>query len=301
MDNNLLLSSNSALLIRKLRKKKLTLKSNLIEKTSLDRTKFHNYKELDKSFNFKSNDTTKNIFPSLSSIKSKYYTKVNSRNSSPNDDFNNERDSKSTVKTKFYNRQKITLKLPEKVRNNMIKREILSELNNKLSMEGIDIKLYLANEVRITSDILSLIKNDEISLLGNYLFLELPFDQRIYNLENIIYELQSNNINIILVHPERYAYLTKDDYQKLLDSDVIFQANYESIIGKYGSGAKKRVKYLLSNKMITLLATDVHRPTTMMFSQWDKIERKIKKFVGTEEYKNLTYNNINNILNSIRS
>lgn len=185
--------------------------------------------------------------------------------------------------------------------NNMIKRKILSELNNKLSSEGIDIKLYLANEVRITSDILSLIKNDEISLLGNYLFLELPFDQRIYNLENIIYELQSNNINIILVHPERYAYLTKDDYQKLLDSDVIFQANYESIIGKYGSGAKKRVKYLLSNKMITLLATDVHRPTTMIFSQWDKIERKIKKYVGTEEYKNLTYNNINNILNSIRS
>ena len=144
MDNPLL-SSKSALLIRKLRKKKLTLKSNLIEKTSLDRTKFHNYKELDKSFNFKSNDTTKNIFPSLSSIKSKYYTKVNSRNSSPNDDFNNERDSKSTVKTKFYNRQKITLKLPEKVRNNMIKREnnyFKTENNQKIIFNNIGINYH---------------------------------------------------------------------------------------------------------------------------------------------------------------
>ena len=185
--------------------------------------------------------------------------------------------------------------------NNQIKKEILFNLKKRLDIEGIDIKLYLANEVRITSDILGLIKNDEISLLGNYLFLELPFDQRIYNLDSIIYELQSNNINIVLVHPERYAYLSKADYQKLLDSDVIFQANYESIIGKYGSGAKKRVKYLLGNNMITLLATDVHRPTTMMFKEWDKIERKIKKFVGSEVYKDLTYNNINNIINSIRN
>ena len=52
--------------------------------------------------------------------------------------------------------------------------------------------------------------------------------------------------------------------------------------------------------MITFLATDVHRPTTMMFTEWEKIERKIKKFVTAEEYKNLTYNNIKNILDNIR-
>lgn len=185
--------------------------------------------------------------------------------------------------------------------NNELKRQLFTNLKNKVQENNIDIKLYLANEVRITSDILGLIKNDEISLLGNYLFLELPFDQKIHNLDKIIYDLQSNNINIILVHPERYAYLSKEDYQKLIDSDVLFQSNYESIIGKYGSGAKKRVKYLLDNKMVYLLGTDVHRPTTMMFSQWDKIERKIKKFIGNEEYQNLVYNNINNILNDIRS
>ena len=183
--------------------------------------------------------------------------------------------------------------------NNALKKELLVNLKNRLIRENIDIKLYLANEVRTTSDMLSLIKNDEITLLGNYLFLELPFDQRIYNLDNIIYELQTNDINIILVHPERYAYLTKEDYQKLIDSDVLFQANYESIVGKYGSGAKKRVKYLLENNMIYMLGTDVHRPTTIMFKEWEKIERKIKKFIGQEEYKNLTYNNIKNIIDNI--
>ena len=77
--------------------------------------------------------------------------------------------------------------------NNKLKQAILNSIIRKLDEEHIDMKLYLANEVRITSDILDLIKNDEISLLGNYLFLELPFDSKIYNLDRIIYDLQSNN------------------------------------------------------------------------------------------------------------
>ena len=184
--------------------------------------------------------------------------------------------------------------------NNRIKRLLLNSIERKLNEENLDMKLYLANEVRITSDIIDLIRNDEISLLGNYLFLELPFDSKIYNLDRIIYDLQSNNINVIIVHPERYAYFTKEDYKKLIDSDVLFQCNYESIVGKYGSGAKKRVKYLLTNKMVYLLGTDVHRTSTMMFTEWEKIERKIKKFISPEEYKNLTYNNMKNILDNIR-
>jgi hypothetical protein len=152
MDNNLLLSSNSALLIRKLRKKKLTLKTNLMEKTSIDRTKFHNYKDLNKSFNIKSNDTTKSIFPSLSSIKSKskYYTKVNSIDSSPKDD-DNKQNTKNKIKTKLFNKQKINLKLPEKienfkkVRNQMLKREnnyFKTENNQKIIFNNIGINYH---------------------------------------------------------------------------------------------------------------------------------------------------------------
>jgi len=99
--------------------------------------------------------------------------------------------------------------------NNNIKREKLTVLKAKLKEENIPIDLHLANEVRITSDIIELIKNDEISLLNNYIFLELPFSNKIHNLERQIYNLQLNNIKVIIVHPERYNYLTKDDYQKL--------------------------------------------------------------------------------------
>lgn len=184
--------------------------------------------------------------------------------------------------------------------NNQIKKDILNVLKEKIQEENIDIELYLANEVRITSNILELINKDEISLLGNYLFLELPFDNRIYNLDKIIYELQTNNINVILVHPERYNYLTKEDYEKLIDSDVLFQVNYESIIGKYGFGAKKRVKYLLKNNYVSFIATDVHRPTTKLFTEFKKIKEKIIKIIGLDSYIDLTYNNIKSILDNLK-
>lgn len=142
--------------------------------------------------------------------------------------------------------------------NNNIKREKLTVLKAKLKEENIPIDLHLANEVRITSDIIELIKNDEISLLNNYIFLELPFSNKIHNLERQIYNLQLNNIKVIIVHPERYNYLTKDDYQKLADLDVYFQINYESIIGSYGTKSKKKVKYLLKNNLVSFIGTDIH-------------------------------------------
>ena len=164
--------------------------------------------------------------------------------------------------------------------------------------EGINIKLHLANEVRITSNMIELIDKDEITLLNNYIFLELPFNSRINNLKNVIYDLQSNNINVILVHPERYPYLSFDEYQDLIDSDVLFQVNYESIIGKYGMNAKKRVKKLYKKNMVNFIATDVHRPTTRLFTEFDKIEKKIIKIVGEDTYKDLTYNNIKKVIGS---
>ena len=184
--------------------------------------------------------------------------------------------------------------------NNKVKKIILNDIKNELNNLNINVDLYLANEVKITSNILDLIEKEEISLLGNYLFLELPFDTKIYNLDKIIYELQSNNINIILVHPERYTYLTYEDYDKLLSSDVLFQVNYESIIGKYGLKAKNIVKYLYKNNMVSFIASDVHTTNTSMFTKFNKIEDKIIKIVGETTYNNLVYNNMKKIIEEIQ-
>ena len=130
MDNPLF-TSNSSLIIKRLRKRKLTTKKHLV----LDRSKF-NDNNFQKSFNFKGNNTTKNMLPSLSSTKAKYFTKSNSRASSAKDDNNNEKENKSIVKTTIYNKRKITLKIPEKIDNlKNVRNRIIKKGNNYFKTE----------------------------------------------------------------------------------------------------------------------------------------------------------------------
>lgn len=182
--------------------------------------------------------------------------------------------------------------------NNLLKSLLLDSLNSVLDENNINIKLYLANEVRITSNMLELLEKETIKTINDYFFLELPFTNKIYNLDKIIYELQSNNLKVVLVHPERYPYLTLNDFQKLVDNDVLLQVNYESIIGKYGFASKRMAKKLFKNNLVHLLGTDVHRDTTIMFSEFETIKKKIIKIIGEEEFENLSYNNVKRIIDN---
>ena len=98
--DNLLLTSNSALLIKKLRKRKIKANEQLFQKSYLDKSKFKNY-NFDKSFNIRTDMTPKSMLPSLSSTKVKYLTKSNSRASSSKDESNNK---DSVIKNKIYNK-----------------------------------------------------------------------------------------------------------------------------------------------------------------------------------------------------
>lgn len=183
--------------------------------------------------------------------------------------------------------------------NNSIKRERFAILKDRALKEGISIDLYLANEVRVSSDLLELIKNDEITLLGNYLFLELPFSYKIHHLDKILFEVQSSHIKIVLVHPERYPYLKLEDYQKLVDADVLLQINYESILGVYGRDVKRKVKYLLKNNLVSFVGTDIHRKDSLFFKNFDKIKKKMIKIIGEEEFERISYYAISDIINKV--
>ncbi len=181
--------------------------------------------------------------------------------------------------------------------DNATKKKAFNALVMAEKENDIHVKLYLSNEVRITGNIIDLIKKgDEISMVGNNLFLELPFTNSIVNLSNVIFELQSMGINVIIVHPERYLYLKNEDYKKLYDKDVMFQVNYESIIGTYGRESKKRCKYLLKNDMVAMIGSDSHKYDAAFFTKFDKIKKKLIKLIGEYKFHELTYENIERMI-----
>ncbi len=63
----------------------------------------------------------------------------------------------------------------------------------------------------------------------------------------------------ILAHPERYRYMEEKDYSELKNKGVLFQCNFNSLVGAYGKSAEKKAEWLLSNDMIDLFGSDLHR------------------------------------------
>lgn len=139
---------------------------------------------------------------------------------------------------------------------------ILEEL--KKSLEDKEIKLYLGNEVYINKGevILDLLKRGEIRTPkgSKYILVELPLDHRLRHLENIICDLNAAGLVPVIAHPERYTYI-QEDFEKiydLLEFDCRLQCNLTSIIGRYGSNAKRTMKRLLKEKLVSFIATDFH-------------------------------------------
>lgn len=176
--------------------------------------------------------------------------------------------------------------------------EILRKICQK---ENINLKLYQANEIYIANDMVDLLKNNMASTVNRsqYVLFELPMHEEPLNLLEVIYSLKENNITPIIAHPERYIYVQKDisKLNDLLDMGVLFQSNYGSIIGQYGSTCKKTIKKLLKNNCIHFFGSDVHRPETVYYSL-EKAKKKLIKLLGKEKFEELSEINAQKVLDN---
>ena len=185
---------------------------------------------------------------------------------------------------------------------NKEKIEKFNILKKAIKDNNIDINIYLGNEIFINEDILGLLKKGNITSLNNtkYLLIELPFHNRIVNLEDMLFEIMHSGAVPIIAHPERYSYF-QDNYDlvdSLRDSGVLFQGNYISITGYYGKKEEKLLKYMLKNKYIDFLGTDIHHINkTYVLDNFKKIEKKIIKVTGNDYY-NKIMNNCNMLTGS---
>lgn len=176
------------------------------------------------------------------------------------------------------------------------RKEIIEELNLEENIP----QIILGSEIFLTYNIIDLLKEYKASTINatNYVLIELPLKNQFSNLKDVINRLKENNYRPILAHPERYFVVQKNFkfLYELKDMGVLFQANYGSILGKYGFAAKCTVKKMLKNNLISLLGTDAHKKNST-YLEVPKAISKISKYVSNEELKNMTTNNAEKVLN----
>ena len=156
---------------------------------------------------------------------------------------------------------------------NAKKWELYQELKEKTSSAGININLYLGNEIYIDAGLPEMLagyvgkKTDlmyEVSTLNStkYVLVELPVRAEERTAKSILMAVIKMGFVPLIAHPERYYYVQDNlevvnEYLKmgcLLSGDIL------ALVGKYGKREERTLKKLLHDNRIFCLATDAHKP-----------------------------------------
>jgi len=175
---------------------------------------------------------------------------------------------------------------------------ILKKIEKELKNRGININIYLGNEIFIDNNIYNLVIDGKISTLNNsrYILIELPMSGIYSDYIDIFSDLIKIGFKVVLAHPERYNSFQKDYslIKELNDLGVLFQCNLGSYIGEYGKEAKKTIKMMSNDKLISFIGTDIHREKNYSFI--NKGIKKMAKYYTKEELDDILINNPKNIL-----
>ena len=103
-------------------------------------------------------------------------------------------------------------------------------------------------------------KTPLLTISGNMVLVEFSMAYPSHSLKDILFELQMQNYQPVIAHPERYLYLeqNKNYYEELKDIGCLFQLNLLSVGGYYGKSANELAQYLIKKEYYDLVGTDLH-------------------------------------------
>lgn len=154
-----------------------------------------------------------------------------------------------------------------------------NDLNTVLKQENITLTILPGQEVRIYGEVLEDYYKEEILTLNHtkYLFIEFPSSSVPRYAERLLYELQTEGIIPIIVHPERNKELQEKPellYQ-FVKNGALTQVTASSVAGYFGKNVKKFSEQLIEHNLTHFVASDahnVHNRSFKMVKALDMIE-----------------------------
>jgi tyrosine-protein phosphatase YwqE len=103
-------------------------------------------------------------------------------------------------------------------------------------------------------------KEPLLTLHKNHVLFEFSFVNKPLNWQDKIFNLQMNDYQPVLAHPERYSYFAgnKKIFDEIKSTGCLLQVNLLSLTGYYGKVAHELAEYLINHNMVSFLGTDMH-------------------------------------------
>lgn len=173
--------------------------------------------------------------------------------------------------------------------------EALNKLKTALKEEGLEkVKIRAAAEYMMDQGFLEILQKEKLLCLSeNYVLVEMSYFQPPINLNEILFQLQTQGYRPVLAHPERYAYFHSkklEKFEELKDRGCFFQLNLLSLTGHYGKQIGQVANQLLDLKMIDFTGSDTHQPRHLEKLSAEKIpEKQIEQLIPVIDKTNQTF------------
>lgn len=178
--------------------------------------------------------------------------------------------------------------------------KLVEQVQAEIDREGISLKLFPGQEIRIYGEILSDFEKDTLLFtdeLEQYLLIEFPTASIPNYTERLFYEMQTNGKTPVIVHPERNRAIQEDHKQlkHLVEHGALAQLTAASYTGGFGKHIQKLSKQLVEANMVHFIASDAHNTNNRAFhmkearamilkdfgrSKWHEFEQTTKDLIN---------------------
>jgi len=141
--------------------------------------------------------------------------------------------------------------------------EAVERLRRRFEREGLPLRLEPGAEVHICPDLVERIRDGRAPTLadnGRSLLLELSLSQYPVELENIVFQLKLEGIEVLFAHPERIRFFQEDisRYEAVIRLGAYGQITTGSVLGVFGDQTREFSEELLRKGLVHVLASDAH-------------------------------------------
>ncbi|WP_101842470.1 tyrosine-protein phosphatase [Halobacillus sp. Marseille-P3879] len=147
-------------------------------------------------------------------------------------------------------------------------------LNQNLADYDIPLTILPGQETRIHGGMIESIRSDEILSLtnqGTYIFIEFPSDAVPRYAKQLLFDIQLEGYQPIIVHPERNRQIIQHPslLYNMVSRGAYTQITAASLTGRFGKNIKKFTHQLIEANLTHLIASDAHNTTTRGFCMTD--------------------------------
>ncbi len=140
----------------------------------------------------------------------------------------------------------------------------LANVRQLIAEQQLPITIDVAAEYMLDDFFLDMLKQGDMLSFGErrFLLFETGWVSAPMNLADMVFRIQTHGYTPVLAHPERYKYYHTDKaaLEHLRGIGCLFQLNWMSLTGRYGSHVEKQARFLLQQRWVDFIGSDMHRP-----------------------------------------